>query len=241
MPGSPVKTPAGGFSSEVELGAPVERWLKRQGYSVVGHEVDAGVGVPDLVAGLSGSGDLRRRRRQAAPIVDPLQLLLLDFCSSSRTEDELRSWAPNGYSALVKRALTPLVERRLIVAYKGAVKASKKIQDPFTRLVAVELKLADTTRGIRQAHSYRVFADLSYLAMPSERLNLRAVAAAQDAGIGILAVTDDDVTEVVAPDRASMATPGRRRVASERTLAASANKTQLPAGSPRGRALVGSR
>lgn len=225
------------FSSEMELAEPVEKWLRQQGYSVVGHEVDAGVGVPDLVAGLSGSGDLRRRKRQAEPIVDPLQLLLLEFCASSRTEDELRDWAPNGYSALVRRALTPLVERRLIVAHKGALKTSKKVQDPFSRLVAVELKLSDTSRGIRQAHSYRVFADSSYLAMPAERFTDRALEVAREAGIGLLAVDAHSVVEAIAPDGASFATPGRRRVASERTLAASINKYQPPAGSPRGRSL----
>jgi hypothetical protein len=131
-----------------------------------------------------------------------------------------------------------LVERRLIIAGKGAVRTSKNVQDPFSQLVAVELKLSDTTRGIRQAHSYRVFADSSYLAMPTARLGAQAMELARAAGIGLLTVEGHAVVEVVEPDRASFATPGRRRIASERTLAASTNKLQPPAGSPRGRSVI---
>lgn len=238
--GSLIKPQMAAFRTEVELGVPVVQWLRGQGYSVIGHEVDAGVGVPDLVAGRTAAAELRRRKRQAAPIVDPLQLMVLDFCVSPRSEDDLRAWAPNGYAPMVRRALTPLVDRGLIVMRNGVAKTSRDIKDPLSWLVAVELKLSDASRGLRQAHSYRIFADSSYLAMPSDRFSSRTLQAARDAGIGLLSIEPHAVVEIVAPDLSSFATPGRRRVASERTLAASSNSNQRPAGSRRGRALLDS-
>jgi hypothetical protein len=224
----------GALESEADLSDPVERWLLRNGYRRIGHEVDAGVGVPDLVAGVATSAELRRRTRQTGPIVDPLQLVLLDFCATPRTEADLRSWAPNGYSALVHKAIIPLTQSGLLVERKNGIQASKQIHDPFSKLVAIELKLNDTTRGLRQAHSYRAFADAAYLAMPARRFNSAVVTTAKGIGVGLLGIDDRDVFELLKPDERSQATPLRRRVASERTLAAHGNKNQPRAGSRRG-------
>lgn len=225
------------FAAEVELASPVVAWLADNGGSCIGHEVEAGAGIPDLVAGMGPSNRLRNRRRQAAPVTDGVQLAVLEYCRTARTEAELRAWSPHGFSSLVKRALSPLLERALLEATPKGFRTRKRPRDPFVSLCAVELKLSASERGFSQAFSYRVFADVSYLATPSNKVTFGAMERARELGVGLLAVHPGGCDEVIEPSPASLATPGRRRVASERVLAASQRVDGRIAGSP-GRNMV---
>ncbi len=223
----------GAFASETDLAAPVERWLLAEGASCVAHEVEAGFGVPDLVAGVGDPARLRNRRRQAPPVVDGLQLRLLQFCQRWRTENDLRDWAPTGYSRLRKRAVLPLLELGLLRLLEGRLRARSDPKDPFTALVAVELKLADVGRGLRQAHSYRTFADATYLAVPAQRVTGAVMEQARRHAVGLLAVHPATAEAVVTPPAGSLAAPGRRRLASERVLSALADVDRRSGGSAR--------
>ena len=219
------------FTYEVEMAALVERWLRTVGGSCVGHEVTIGYGVADLVAGLGDEMRLRNRRRQADPVVKSIQLSLLDYCVSFRTIDELREWAPRGFSSLRKEALEPLVQQGLLVLAGARYRTRVRPKDPFDELVAVELKLRDARRGIAQASAYRTFADRSYLALPRPRVRADTLRDARAAGIGLLAVDPAGAEVLVDPPRESTSMPARRRIATERVLEASRDKTRL-AGSP---------
>lgn len=219
------------FAAETELGAPVIRWLRDNGGSCVAQEVAAGSGVADLVAGFGTVKDLRNRRRQAAALPDHVQLALVDFCQISRTERELRDWAPHGYAGLRTRAIRPLLEQGLLTVTPSGVRSRRRPRDPFERIIAVELKLRGSERGFLQAFSYRVFADAAYLAIPAVRVSPKVMVRARDLGVGLLAVHESHVDEVVEPDRISLATPGRRRLASEKVLHG-ATLTDRQAGAP---------
>lgn len=221
------------FETEAQLAAPVEEWLTSVGSSCIAREVEVGFGVPDLVAGVGDRQALRNRRRQAAPITETVQLSLLEFCRTARSEDELRRWAPHGYSSLLRRAITPLVERGLLSVRGGSARARSHPKDPFEHLIAVELKLSDVRRGLAQAYAYRAFAEVSYLALPAQRLSQESMQRARHIGVGLLAIHAGTVEEAVEPPGRSLATPGRRRMASEQTLEASLHSSTRQAGSPR--------
>lgn len=223
------------FSAETELAAPVEAWLALVGSTCIGREVEVGFGVPDLVGGVGSRASLRNRRRQARPVTHALQLALLDFCHTSRSESELREWAPNGFSDLNRRALKPLLSRDLLAIRNEKFRARVTPKDPFERIIAVELKLADATRGLAQAYAYRAFADVSYLALPAHRVNPDLMERARSIGVGLLAVHTGMVEEIVEPATESHATAGRRRMASEHTMAANEDATSRAAGAPRRR------
>ncbi len=223
------------FTAETDMAPLVERWLETIGSVCIGREVEVGFGIPDLVAGVGDRAALRNRRRQAQPVTQSLQLALLDFCRVSRSESDLREWAPSGFSELKRQALQPLMKRELVLVRNGKFRARVAPRDPFDTLVAVELKLADATRGLAQAHAYRVFADISYLALPARRVSSSVMDRARSIGVGILAVHPGLVEEVVCPDPASFATAGRRRMASEYTLAAHADGASRLAGAPKRR------
>jgi hypothetical protein len=219
------------FVAEAELGPPVIRWLRDNGGSCVAQEVAAGSGVADLVAGFGSAKDLRNRRRQAAALPDHVQLALIDFCQTSRTERELRAWAPHGYSGLRTRAIQPLLKQGLLAVTPSGIRSRRRPRDPFERVIAVELKLRGSERGLLQAFSYRVFADAAFLAIPAVRVTPKVMARARELGVGLLAVHDQHVDEVVEPERTSLATPGRRRLASEKVLHG-ATLTDRQAGAP---------
>ncbi|MGN6762442.1 MAG: hypothetical protein ACTHJI_14070 [Leifsonia sp.] len=218
------------FAAEVELADPVERWLLLQGSAAVAHEIEGDFGIADMVAGYSDRRRLRNRRRQAGAVTDALQLRLLEYCGKWRTRDELRQWAPHGFSRLRKRAIEPLVERGLLKAEGERFRATVAPKDPFDRVVAVELKLRDASRGLEQASTYRLFADASYLAMPSQRVTPALVEAARRRRIGLLSVTESAVEEVVSPESDHAASLSRRRLVAEQLL--DTNRTARAAGSP---------
>ncbi|WP_218682016.1 hypothetical protein [Microbacterium sp. BF1] len=220
------------FTAETELGRPVASWLRSTGGVCIAEEVAVGYGVPDMVAGVGERRQLSNRRRQVGPVTDTLQLALLEYCRTSRTEDELREWAPGAYSDLLRRALRPLLEQELLTATLTGYRARRQPRDPFERLVAVELKLRVSERGFAQAYAYRLFAESSYLAVPAARIRPVHMERARHLGIGLLAVFDDRCEEVVEPEERSLVTPNRRRLASEQVLAASLRVDGPRAGAP---------
>lgn len=223
------------FLAESDLAPHVEAWLQSIGSSCVGREVEVGFGIPDLVGGVGTRTSLRNRRRQSRPILQPLHLAVLEFCRRARSETELREWHGSNYSNLTRRALRPLLDLEMLTLTNGKFRTRIAPKDPFVRLVAVELKLSDVTRGLAQAHAYRAFAESSYLALPAHRISPEVMERARSIGVGLLAVHLGLVEEVVEPDESSHATAKRRRMASEHTLAASAPGEHRVAGAPRRR------
>ena len=220
------------FSAETEMAGAVEAWLLACGATCVGREVEVGFGIPDLVAGMGEARALRNRKRQAGPVTHSLQLAVLEYCAHVRTEDDLRDWAPGAFYELDRRALQPLLQDELLTVTNGRYRSRANPKDPFDRLVAVELKLSDVGRGIAQAHACRAFADASYLALPAHRVTPETMDRARQVGIGLLAVHAAYAEEAVEPG-VSVATTGRRRMASEHTLAAARDGASRVAGSPR--------
>ncbi|MEX8058479.1 hypothetical protein [Microbacterium sp. 16-032] len=232
MPRENTTTHDSRFAAESDLAPHVEAWLQSIGSSCVGREVEVGFGIPDLVGGVGSRSSLRNRRRQSRPILQPLQLAVLEYCRTARTEDELRKWYGGSNSELSRRGLRPLLDNDLLTLRNGKFRSRVAPKDPFERLVAVELKLSDVTRGLAQAHAYRAFAEAAYLALPAHRVSPAVMERARTIGVGLLAVHLGLVEEVVEPDIRSHATSKRRRMASEHTLAAAEDRDNRQAGAP---------
>ena len=228
------EAPEGSFRAESELAAPVEAWLHSRGASCVGHEVEIGVGVPDLVGGMGSEVALRRRRALAPPVPDSLQLRLLQYCQQSKSLAELREWAPSGYSTLRRRALEPLVDATLMQVEAGLATATVELPDPFDCTVAVELKLRVGARGLRQAHGYRAVAQQVFLAVPLCELSPVLVAAAAEHNLGLLAVCGATTAQVLEPAPALGVARRRSALVAERILAAAADGGRV-GGTPRRR------
>ena len=223
------------FSTEVQLAEPVRSWLSRQrGVVGVGDEIDAGFGIADLVAGCSTCRSLPTR----PTFLDPLALGVLELARDSVSEADLQEWAPHGWRSLQRRVVEPLLmdghlcvnpSREGEATYIATVAAT----DPFNSLVAVELKLRDWRRAVAQAGRYRLFAERSFVALPTSRVNTALQAEARRNRVGVLAVDDDgSVDVVVAAPMSGPLQPLRRRWASEQLLGALRHPGGRVAGSP---------
>lgn len=223
------------FSTEVQLATPVRAWLSRQrGVLGVGDEIDAGYGIADLVAGYSTHLSLPTR----PTFLDPLAVGVLELARDSVSETDLRDWAPHGWRSLQRRVVEPLLmdgHLRVKRSRDGdpIYIAAVKVTDPFTSLVAVELKLRDWRRAVAQAGRYRLFAERSFVALPTPSVNAALQAEARRNRVGVLAVSDDGgVAVVVAAPRSGPLQPLRRRWAAEQLLGALRHPGDRVAGSP---------
>lgn len=227
-----VDGPAFHFRTESQLAAPVRAWLRnQQGVFGVGDEIDAGSGIADLVAGYSDELALPTRKA----FTDPTTTRLLE--QETASEADLRLWAPFGWRSLNQRVVRPLVEAGLLAVAAGndetTYTATVNALDPFTSLMAVELKLRDWRRGIAQAGRYRLFAERSYVALPADRISDSLIVEARRNRVGVLAVNVHEPVSVL--ERAPVAgplQPQRRRWASEQLLAVLRCPSNRVAGSP---------
>jgi hypothetical protein len=167
----------------------------------------------------------------ASPVVDELQLLVLQRCVAGADTAELRQWAPWGWRGLCRRALEPLVERGLLLADQDKFTTAALPRNPFLELVAVELKLRDWRRGIAQAGGNRAFANRSYLALPERRLSPDLREAAKRSRVGVLAILDDGavVPAVDCPSRLPLR-PHVHDLVAQRALALAAEPGDRRAG-----------
>lgn len=234
------------FAYEAEMAEPVSRWLLGlPNVAAVAHEVNAGNGIADFVAGHVVPGAGAWGTLPLRPLVsDETALRLLEFTQRERTESVLRSWAPHGWRGLRCRVVAPLIEAGHLVRNdpvgpgdEATYVATFDVTDPFSCLTAVEMKLRDWRRGLAQAGRYRLFAERSYLALPADVMHGRAVdeirTEAARNRVGVLAVqASGEVTEVAASEALTPLQPQRRRWGSEQLLSAARSPSKRPAGSP---------
>lgn len=224
----------GDFAYETDLGPAVSEWLRgRRRHHSIAEEVDSGVGIADLVLGTSR----RARKNLRPPITDAAQLQLLELTQRSATEDDLREWAPRGWSTMRRRTLNPLLDSGLLttssVAGTTTFRATIAMSDPFDELTAVELKLRDWRRAIAQAGRYRLFAEHAYVAMPDSRITHELVSEALRNNVGVIAVNPSDGAWEVTPSLPGAALqPLRRRLTSELVLAGASTPSPRRAGAP---------
>lgn len=229
MPIAPVYVagaPCDGFRYETDLAEPVRHWLGLWTDLVV--EELRVQKIADLVGAHEATpGAAERRISEARPVLVPVQLALLEYCTTDRSDDQLRRWAPHGWRSLRDRAILPLVDSGCL-SYDGrAARTLVSVRDPFASLVAVELKLRDWRSALCQAVSYGSFAEYSFVALPSRAIRDEAVTQARRNGIGVLSVSDR-VETVVAAQCRDVLQPLRRRLASELVL-----EEHTKSGSPR--------
>jgi hypothetical protein len=233
------------FRYETELAAPAERLFRhRAGRWDFAHELHALRAAPDLVAGRRSIAFDQRCQLGPEPITTALELRLLEFAAAGATNDELRAWAPWGWRDLRKRALEPANARGLIELVDDTWQ-SVTAPSAYEELLAIELKLRDWPKGIRQARANLAFASESWLVMPTP-VPLEAVALAKRVKVGLAAVDEDGgAKELTAAVKQEPASPFAARFYRELVLE-QALEQRLPgaqelrplAGSPRGRKLV---
>jgi hypothetical protein len=230
---------------ETDLARPAEAFFRDQlGVQWdFAHEIELRKAGPDIVAGRRSPAFVSRLAAGPAPATDELTLRLIQRLANGATDEELRAWAPWGWPDLRRRAFAPAVARG-IVGFDGSRWWAPPIAPPYDEIIAIELKLRDWRKGLRQARRNQAFAWESWLALA--RIADDAVALAHQLGVGLVQVGDDgDVELVAAARRAAPVAALETRLAAEQVfeqalekLSPGCEKFRPLAGSPRGRKLA---
>jgi hypothetical protein len=236
-------TTAKAFRYETDLAAPVERFLRKRlgGDWDIAHELRLPHAGPDLVAGRRTRAFAERAAAGPPPVTSELQIRLTEFLADEATERELRRWAPWGWRDLRRRALEPALAAGLLT-FDGERWLGRQLPAPYDRLVAVELKLRDWRKGLRQARRYQAFALQSWLAL--DRVDDGAIRLGRELGVGIIEVAGEAVAVIEPKDRNPLARLETRVISEQileqalEQLAPGSEKLRALAGSPRGRKLA---
>ncbi len=180
-----------GFDSEEQLVQAIlacTKRARRREYRVE-LEVDAGVGIADLV--LTKRAARSTEGLRALGSVSPRLAILL----SREVGDPIKSWQALAASLGTSRAATQRVISQLSIA--GVAKQSRDSLDlftvktpPFERLIAVEAKLSDWQRVLVQAYRNLQFADESWVVLDNAfiRPALAQLERFKIAGVGLASI-----------------------------------------------------
>ncbi len=166
------------FATAIRRGCP-------KGWSLL-REIDAGVGVADLVLAPKPEAiaDLRLVRR-----VPPRLAPLLAPTTARRIRSIQAFMASTGMSRpAALRALGDLALRGLVLRDGEAVQLRAASAAPFKHVVAIEAKLYDWGRALTQAYRNRQFATQSWVVLDAHySLSKAAIDAFTQAGVGLAA------------------------------------------------------
>lgn len=155
-----------GFKSEAALVKAIIACVaraRRQEYRVE-LEVDAGVGVADLV--LAKRSPRSTKALQAAAMVSPRIAVLLrqGVGDSIKSRAELAAFLGTSEGA-AQRVLAQLSAAGVVVQSRNSLSISGLRTPPFERLIAVEAKISDWQRVLGQAYRNLQFADESWVVL----------------------------------------------------------------------------
>jgi hypothetical protein len=117
--------------------------------------------------------------------------------------DPVTCWLEINGFLWVKHLCTPIYHQCDLAAGKYAPRVGRARPELIESLF-IELKLNDVATAIAQAAHYHHFVNYSYVAMPFSRFKrMKAVTVAKfsECGVGLLAVTREDVDEIIRPTR----------------------------------------
>ena len=228
------------YRFETDMRQDAVAWLMTQpGVDVVFDEVEGYGGYPDLIGACSDTGTLTRRVEGfPPPVCREFDVECLELLQGEATEAELRAHFDPYWKARRDTNVRRLVKLGWLRCDRepmGRVDdermwwATQGFADPFTQLIAVNLKLRDWRSCGWQAVRASSYLEASYLAIPYSRTTPACVAFVQDVNVGLLGVKPSGAEVIVAPRPRPFHDRLRRRTMSERLLA----ELRLPALSTR--------
>jgi hypothetical protein len=186
--GAPEPTGTKPFATEAALVETFATAIRRgcpKGWSLL-REIDAGVGVADLVLAPrpAASADLRLLRR-----VPPRLAPLFAPTTARRVRSIQGFMASTGMSRpAALRVLGDLTLPGLVLRDGEAVQLRAASSAPFKHVIAIEAKLYDWGRALTQAYRNRQFATQSWVVLDAHySVSKVAIDAFKQAGVGLVA------------------------------------------------------
>ncbi len=115
----------------------------------------------------------------------------------------------------ISSALTSLIDEEFIVYRKGKYISHNKYADLLTDSIAIEAKLKDWRRALKQAYRYKWFANKSYVFLPQENINVpkKNLNIFKSYNVGLASISSKDGLEVLFSPRDEAPVSNRMRIA----------------------------
>lgn len=185
------------FSSEADMTLPAREagqawWRGRRPPCVVAGEVVGPDAIADLVGARFDPASLQRREEtRIQPLTDILALQAVLVSRRARlTTREMAEACKVTPSGMRRGILLALEAGALIEVTRFRYTAHPRWSPVVRRAVAVELKLHDWSRALRQAIAYRAWANAAWVLL-ARRPPVAAVEAACAAGVGLGTLSPD--------------------------------------------------
>jgi hypothetical protein len=182
---------------EAEIVNSMNDYLQRHGICYA-NEIRMGIGIPDISFNLGGNRRIK--------CVDDYYLFSIWDYVNTKKKTTLREIGNKFLFSLekVKKYVFQLAVMSLVAIKDDVVRVINSIKNARLGItIAVEAKISDWKNGLVQAQRYLLFSDYSYLALPERNIKLVDTNLLRDAGIGLLAIGDDDLKEVIAAQKSN--------------------------------------
>ena len=197
------------FRTESAMRAPVERWLESQGF-LTKAEFPLPWGICDVV-GIQLSETHAKKRvssRQTQPVSSLELIQLLDSIPSEKaiTLTRLHSMLRTSQSTSEINSALQRLEKQRLVSFPRRNHIQKHVgwTPLYERIVAVEMKLCKVRVALAQARAHLMFADESYVALPSDVAGRLSDSDRRqefmDLGIGLISVAKEGAGVVLVRD-----------------------------------------
>lgn len=180
---------------EAEIVSSMNGYLRRHGVCYA-NEIRMGIGIPDLSFNMGGNRRIK--------CVDDYYLFSVWDYVNERKRTTIKEISSRFLFSVekVKKYVFQLAGMSLVAIKDEVVRVINSIQNARLGItVAVEAKISDWRNGLVQAQRYRLFSDYSYLALPEENIKLVDMDKVKESGIGLLAVKEGSLEEIVAAQK----------------------------------------
>jgi hypothetical protein len=219
------------FGAETELREDVVSWLAGvPGCDVIVDEVEGLQGIPDLVGGRAKPDVLSSRLGQAhLPVCRPWEVCVMRALEGHTLEADVRRALPGPWQRWKKDQIRELQLAGWVAHDCDDIPGdhpgrrwwiAADFEDPFRRVMAVNLKVRFGRSGVLQAFRCTHYVDASYLALPAEAVTRTAKSEVAPLGVGLLAVGKSGAEVVVEPVHGRLWDHQTRRLIAERMLMA---------------------
>lgn len=182
---------------ESELVGIINKHLK-DSQLIYANEIRMGIGIPDVMVGYHIAEEL-------SSIMDYYVLKLYYILVENNIQTineacELSAWSRKD----VLKYLRLLEKSNIISLHNKEITILQRIEDFNLGInLAIEVKVRDWKGGLNQAQRYLCFSDYSYVALPEKAIMNVDTEKFIEYGIGILAIADDRLYEVLNPSKSN--------------------------------------
>ncbi len=175
-------------------------------------ELNLGYGIADLVA-VSYEDDASLERKNFLAYFDVSLLSIIEKEEMVSFEDIV--YITRSPERKILSSLSSLIDEGFVTLQRGRYVSHKKYADILTDSVAIEAKLKDWKRALRQAYRYKWFANKSFVFLPMENITIpkKNIDLFHGYNVGLAGVSKEDGIEVVYSPKPKAPISGNMRIA----------------------------